>query len=395
MLHVLLLILKIILWIILGALGLVLVGILLLLFAPITYKVDAEYKKTARIKAKIRFLIISLRLVYNQETKEFNQDVRIAGIKLGKKNAEKAYKAAADLVEDVIDTEEDVADDETVEHETGRQTNEDTVEDDVAKQTYGESGADDKLDMQANEDTIADGEAGRQTNEDMVADGETDRQTGDEPQTGEKATDEEITDEQNGDNQDEDKSVWNEEFDLWDNDTEDEYKDAVPSEDKKLIVRVKKAFKGFIGFIKKLYKFVTQFTPGKIIENIDEKLDKIKKKTNRIKKFWNLECTVKTRKYLKKYIISIFKHIRPRKIKGYVHYGFEEPYKTGQITGYLSLMPFVYQKGFSLEPDFYNKVLEGHIYMRGHIQIGYLLRIVFNINLWRTLKVIKKLTNKA
>lgn len=354
MLHVLLLILKIILWIILGALGLVLVGILLLLFAPITYKVDAEYKKTARIKAKIRFLIISLRLVYNQETKEFNQDVRIAGIKLGKKKAEKAYKAAADLVEDVIDTEEDVADDETVEHETGRQTNEDTV-----------------------------------------ADGELDRQTGDEPQTGEKDTDEEITDEQNGDNQDEDKSVWNEEFDLWDNDTEDEYKDAVPREDKKLIVRIKKAFKGFIGFIKKLYKFVTQFTSGKIIENIDEKLDKIKKKTNRIKKFWNLECTVKTRKYLKKYIISIFKHIRPRKIKGYVHYGFEEPYKTGQITGYLSLMPFVYQKGFSLEPDFYNKVLEGHIYMRGHLQIGYLLRIVFNINLWRTLKVIKKLTNKA
>ncbi len=368
MLHVLLLILKIILWIILGALGLVLVGILLLLFAPITYKVDAEYKKTARIKAKIRFLIISLRLVYNQETKEFNQDVRIAGIKLNKKNAEKAYKAATDLVEDVIDTEEDAADDE--------------------------SGAD-EADKQANEDTIADGEADRQANEDTVADDELDRQTGDEPQTGEKDTDEEITDEQNGDNQDEDKSGWNEEFDLWDNDTEDEYKDALPCEDKKLIVRIKKAFKGFIGFIKKLYKFITQFTPGKIIENIDEKLDKIKKKTNRIKKFWNLECTVKTRKYLKKYIISIFKHIRPRKIKGYVHYGFEEPYKTGQITGYLSLMPFVYQKGFSLEPDFYNKVLEGHIYMRGHVQIGYLLRIVLNINLWRTLKVIKKLTNKA
>lgn len=354
MLHVLLFILKIILWIILGALALVLVGILLLLFAPITYKVDAEYQKTARIKAKIRFLIISLKLVYNQETKEFNQDVRIAGIKLGKKNAEKAYKAAADLVENVIDTEEDVADDEPVASE-----------------------------------------ADRQTDEDAIADGEIDRQIDDEPQTDEKATDEELTDEQNDDNQGEDESGWNEEFDLWDNDTEDEYKDAVPSEDKKLIVRIKKAFKGFIGFIKKLYKFVTQFTPVKIIENIDEKLDKIKKKTNRIKKFWNLECTVKTRKYLKKYIISIFKHIRPRKIKGYVHYGFEEPYKTGQITGYLSLMPFVYQKGFSLEPDFYNKVLEGHIYMRGHVQIGYLLRIVLNINLWRTLKVIKKLTNKA
>lgn len=363
MLHVLLFILKIILWIILGALALVLVGILLLLFAPITYKADAEYQKTARIKAKIRFLIISLKLVYNQETKEFNQDVRIAGIKLGKKNAEKAYKTAADLVEDVIDTEEDVADDDPVaDGKADSQTDDELIADEA--------------DSQTNEDMVAD-EADSQTDEDTVAD-EADKQTNNEP----------VADGQN-------ESGWNEEFDLWDNDTEDEYKDAVSSEDKKLIVRIKKAFKGFIGFIKKLYKFVTQFTPVKIIENIDEKLDKIKKKANRIKKFWNLECTVKTRKYLKKYIISIFKHIRPRKIKGYIHYGFEEPYKTGKITGYLSLMPFVYQKGFSLEPDFYNKVLEGHIYMRGHVQIGYLLRIVLNINLWRTLKVIKKLTNKA
>lgn len=57
-------------------------------------------------------------------------------------------------------------------------------------------------------------------------------------------------------------------------------------------------------------------------------------------------------------------------------------------------MPFVYQKGLYLEPDFYNKVLEGNIDMRGHIQLGYILRIVLNINVWRTIRVVRRLVNR-
>lgn len=306
MLHILLFVLKIILFILLGALAIVLLGVLLILFAPITYKVDARYEKKADVKAVIRFLMISLHMRYNQDEKELKQDIRIFGIRLGKKKTEEIEQKLVDaerdeqeaFEEDAVDEAEDETEDET---ETEAEISEDTIE---------------------------------------------------------AAFSEESLDTEN------------EEFDLWDNDVEEEYDFADLSED-------------------------TNHTPDKIIDNIDKKTEKIKKKINRIKKFWNLECTVKTRRYLKKYIVGIFKHIGPRKLKGYVHYGFDEPYKTGQVTGYLSLMPFVYHKRFSLEPDFYNKVLEGHIYMRGHVQIGYILRIVLNINIWRTIKVVKKLTNNV
>jgi hypothetical protein len=94
--------------------------------------------------------------------------------------------------------------------------------------------------------------------------------------------------------------------------------------------------------------------------------------------------------YLKKYLPGLVKHIGPRRIKGYVHYGFGDPAKTGQITGYVSLLPFVYQKNFSLQPDFYNKVIEADVDMRGHLMLGYILRIALKPYLWQTVKVTKK-----
>jgi hypothetical protein len=123
---------------------------------------------------------------------------------------------------------------------------------------------------------------------------------------------------------------------------------------------------------------------------INKKYKKLEKKLNRYKKLWNLKCTVKTRKYLKKYLPSLAKHIGPRRIKGYVHYGFGDPAKTGQITGYISLLPFVYQKGFSLRPNFYEKVIEADVNIKGYFMLGYILRIALKPYIWQTVKVARK-----
>ncbi|MDD6326880.1 MAG: DUF2953 domain-containing protein [Lachnospiraceae bacterium] len=173
-------------------------------------------------------------------------------------------------------------------------------------------------------------------------------------------------------------------YDLWD----EGLQEPLPPKEKKFLGRLKVLINKIVSIIKKL-------SPLNIICTIQSKIEKVQKFKLRIKKFFNLSCTIKTRVYLKKYIVSVFKHILPRKIRGYVRYGFDEPYKTGQITGYLSLMPFVYQKHLSLQPDFYNKVLEARLQMKGKIRIGYLVRIVLNVNIWRTLKALKRLMNKT
>lgn len=145
-----------------------------------------------------------------------------------------------------------------------------------------------------------------------------------------------------------------------------------------------------------------KLSPDYIMEKLDEKSDTIKKKYDelerkikRYKKFWCMQCTVKTRRYLGKYMLSLARHIGPRKIKGYVHYGLKEPSKTGELTGYLSLLPFIYQKDFRLQPDFYEQVLEIDIDMKGRVVLGYILRIVTKPYLWRTLKLAKKINQDA
>ena len=174
--------------------------------------------------------------------------------------------------------------------------------------------------------------------------------------------------------------------------------DDLSEEEKKQSGRLKILCRKVWEKIKKVWTFVINHTPGKVAERVTDKIEKktatAKKKLRRLQKFWNLSCTVKTREYLKKYIPRTLKHILPRKVKGYVHYGMDEPYKTGQVTGYLSLLPFVYQKGLSMQPDFEQKVLELDVKLKGRIRLGYLLRIVLNINIWRTLKVAKKVMNQ-
>lgn len=141
---------------------------------------------------------------------------------------------------------------------------------------------------------------------------------------------------------------------------------------------------------KKQQKKQRKKAPKTLKKEKTDKLEQLKKMASRFGRFWSLECTKKTRTYLKKYIIKSAKHVSPRHIKGYLIYGFDDPAATGNVTGYLSLMPFCYQKDFSLAPDFYNKVIECKVKIKGHFFIGYFLRIIFNINIWRTVFAAKK-----
>ena len=94
MLHVLLLILKIIGWILLGIIGLLLLLVMLILFCPIRYQADISYQggKTLQAKAKVRYLILSVWVLYDQsrEKDKLKQEIRLLWFRLGKKKAEEA-----------------------------------------------------------------------------------------------------------------------------------------------------------------------------------------------------------------------------------------------------------------------------------------------------------------
>ena len=354
MLHVLLLILKIIGWILLGIIGLLLLLVMLILFCPIRYQADISYQggKTLQAKAKVRYLILSIRVLYDQsrEKDKLKQEIRLLWFRLGKKKAEEAEREVEHLADEGFD---DAWEDIDVDS--------DMDSDDVVRKMSEKS-------QKHTEKTLEKptGESGKTITEIptiTLPDEEEDTEPDEEPQI----------------------------FDL-------DEPDDLPEEEKKRSGRLKIVCQKVWEKLKKIWIFIRNHTPGKIAERVADKIEKktaaAKKKLRRLQKFWNLSCTVKTREYLKKYIPRTLKHILPRKVKGYVHYGMDEPYKTGQVTGYLSLLPFVYQKGLSMQPDFEQKVLELDVKLKGRIRLGYLLRIVLNINIWRTLKVAKKVMNQ-
>ena len=365
MLHVLLLILKIIGWILLGIIGLLLLLVMLILFCPIRYQADISYQggKTLQAKAKVRYLILSVRVLYDQsrEKDKLKQEIRLLWFRLGKKKAEEAEREVEHLADegfddawDDIDVDED--DDAICEKPVKRK---DSIENSSQK-IISESEKTDESD-------------GTITEIPTIPLPETDINEDDIETKTEEAPEHEI-------------------FDL-------DEPDDLSEEEKKQSGRLKILCRKVWEKIKKVWTFVINHTPGKVAERVTDKIEKktatAKKKLRRLQKFWNLSCTVKTREYLKKYIPRTLKHILPRKVKGYVHYGMDEPYKTGQVTGYLSLLPFVYQKGLSMQPDFEQKVLELDVKLKGRIRLGYLLRIVLNINIWRTLKGAKKVMNQS
>ncbi len=371
MLHVLLLILKIIGWILLGIIGLLLLLVLLILFCPIRYQADISYQggKTLRAKAKMRYLIVSVRVLYDQsrEKDKLEQEIRVLWFRLGKKKAEAAEHEAEHLADEGFDDAWDDSDMDEYEDEI--------CEDPVQSQKNTEKAPKKTIDV----------------SDKMIKAGDNVTKIPTIPLPGTDTTEETGSGtEKESMEGSEDES----EHDIFDLDEPDD----LPKEEKKRSGRLKILCHKVWENIKKIWTFVINHTPGKVAERVTGKIEKktatAKKKIRRLQNFWNLSCTVKTREYLKKYIPRTLKHILPRKVKGYVHYGMDEPYKTGQVTGYLSLLPFVYQKGLSMQPDFEKKVLEMDVKLKGRIQLGYLLRIVLNRNIWRTIKTAKKVMNQ-
>lgn len=73
------------------------------------------------------------------------------------------------------------------------------------------------------------------------------------------------------------------------------------------------------------------------------------------------------------------KHTLPRKIKGHITFGFEEPSFTGQTLAALSMIAPLYKGKFKVVPMFNQKILEGDIDMRGHVFGITLVQIAWSI----------------
>lgn len=105
------------------------------------------------------------------------------------------------------------------------------------------------------------------------------------------------------------------------------------------------------------------------ISNICDKIKKILETKDKIIEFISDEVHQAAFGRVTKEFIALIRYLRPRKLKGYIHFGFAEPYDTGRALALLSVLYPFYGEKIQIEPEFERKVLEGHITMRGRAHV--------------------------
>ena len=89
-------------------------------------------------------------------------------------------------------------------------------------------------------------------------------------------------------------------------------------------------------------------------------------------------------------LFAALRHILPRRLKGWAHYGFEDPSTTGYITAAVGATYGLFYDHMKFEPDFENEVLEGNIEFRGHARLGTVLFIALQVILKKDCRFVYK-----
>lgn len=133
-----------------------------------------------------------------------------------------------------------------------------------------------------------------------------------------------------------------------------------------------------------------------ITENINRVLNKrneIMQKITDIRSFLQKESTGRAFRDGKRYLLRLWKRIRPRKLHGVLHFGLEDPASTGQLLGVFGLLLPLYRERFVIAPDFEQKIFEGEVYAKGHMQLGFFillgLQVLLNRNLMTAIQEIQ------
>ncbi len=125
--------------------------------------------------------------------------------------------------------------------------------------------------------------------------------------------------------------------------------------------------------------------------------DKIRDICNNINYYYELVHSVEAEKayaLCKKQIIYLWKNIRPRNYKAYLHVGNEDPAMTGQIMALYGMLYPLCTDHVVIVPEFEQDILEGNLFIKGKITIFGLLRVLwvvyFDKNLRLFLSMLKK-----
>lgn len=81
--------------------------------------------------------------------------------------------------------------------------------------------------------------------------------------------------------------------------------------------------------------------------------------------------------FVKLRVFEILTHIKPKKIKGNISLGFEDPAITGQVLGLIGVAFGFIGRGVRITPDFEHEIMEADILLKGRIRVIFALKIAW------------------
>lgn len=162
--------------------------------------------------------------------------------------------------------------------------------------------------------------------------------------------------------------------------------DSFPEEKREILNQTKKEQK--TGIIAKIRAKIQ-----KIRETISKVVAKIKKLAHQKEEVFRILDKPETKSAMKftwGKLGKLLKHICPRKVKGYIAYGADNPATTGQVLGILSVIYARTGHVLEIRPNFTEKQLETDVLIKGRIQLFTLLLIGIKVALNKELRQVIK-----
>ncbi|MBQ4057433.1 MAG: DUF2953 domain-containing protein [Lachnospiraceae bacterium] len=141
-----------------------------------------------------------------------------------------------------------------------------------------------------------------------------------------------------------------------------------------------------------IYKFRKKIGDVKVrINRFVHKLQKLNDKREALIKVYHSKRFQVAKTDLILYIKTLWFIIRPKKLEGYIHFGFEDPAVTGQALGVIGMFLACYDSFLTIAPDFEKSCIDGYLNGSGKFRLFPLVKLLIKIILNKNLiKVIKK-----
>lgn len=146
---------------------------------------------------------------------------------------------------------------------------------------------------------------------------------------------------------------------------------------RRLADRISTFIDGMEAKLKELLK-----TAAEVLKKLKAAYDKRSGQLKALKELWQDERFEKGRELLISRILKLIKELKPRRGKGYLRLGFDDPYTTGQAMMLASVLYPLYAEHIEMIPDFDKEIIDGELDIRGRIRVivpaEAALRIFFN-----------------